>query len=256
MDCLSHIERTSKSGISQRPDRRILRMSRTFSNCRWDGKPDRQSLGAPGRRRQLTSWGQFDGRTFRPDKPQKSGSGTAISTPPQTYDNAPEGRRVQIGWGTRPSTSQGIAVQPADGAFPSSFRLRTTTDGPADVRRAGSRNWPGSPRQGKNLVKRRSGGETRIPLANVRGRASCASRPEIEPGSRPEAVGFVIRGVPRPFTTSENISSSAKEIVGRGWPPIDGRVHARDRGPIAARWKSSGNNGRVALSVGRPVACR
>ncbi len=71
--------------------------------------------------------GDFDGKTFTPDAPEKQRLWYGNFYAAQTYSNAPDGRRVQIGWGN------GIAFPDMpfnqQMAFPCRLTLRKTADG-------------------------------------------------------------------------------------------------------------------------------
>lgn len=71
--------------------------------------------------------GAFDGKTFTPETqilPGHRGNGMYA---PQTFSDMPDGRRVQIGWGTTPAPGMPFNQMMT---FPCELTLRTTADGP------------------------------------------------------------------------------------------------------------------------------
>jgi fructan beta-fructosidase len=184
--------------------------------------------------------GQFDGRKFQPETEKlQVWHGNFYAA--QTYDNAPEGRRVQIGWG------QGIefAGMPFNQqmVIPVELTLRKTADGPRmfaePVRELAGLH--GKEKTWSNLAL----AANENPLAEVRGELLRITA-DIEPGQA-ASVGFVIRGVPVRYDTGKQ-QLLCKGVVAP-LVPVDGRVTLEivaDRGSLEV----FGNNGRVALSVG------
>ncbi|MDZ7722225.1 MAG: hypothetical protein U5R06_05200 [candidate division KSB1 bacterium] len=79
-------------------------------NCQWMGYPDRKKwvmYGASG----TYMIGDFDGETFTLQS-GKHQYHKSVMYAAQTYNNSPDGRRIQIGWGRAAGT--GYAVQPDD----------------------------------------------------------------------------------------------------------------------------------------------
>ncbi|MGE5193280.1 MAG: glycoside hydrolase family 32 protein, partial [Deltaproteobacteria bacterium] len=184
--------------------------------------------------------GQFDGREFHPETEKlQLWHGNFYAA--QTYDNAPEGRRIQIGWG------QGIEFpgMPFNQqmVIPVELSLRRTSDGPrmfAEPVRELAR-LHGKERSWSNVVL--VPGEN--PLAEVRGELLRIVA-ELEPGQA-ESAGFVVRGVPVRYDAGKR-QLTCKGITAP-LEPIDGRVTVEivaDRGSL----EIFGGNGRVALSVG------
>jgi fructan beta-fructosidase len=188
--------------------------------------------------------GQFDGRKFIPETEKlQLWHGNFYAA--QTYSNAPDGRRVQIGWGNgiefrgMPFNQQMV--------LPVELTLRSTADGPRlfaePVRElAGlegpTRRWSEVPLA-----------ENENPLADVRGELLRITA-EIEPGQA-DFVGFTVRGV------SVRYDAQKRQLVCRGVAaplmPVDGVVTMEiivDRGSIEV----FGNGGRTALSVGGVLA--
>jgi sucrose-6-phosphate hydrolase SacC (GH32 family) len=71
--------------------------------------------------------GTFDGKVFHPETeilPGQRGNGMYA---PQTFSDAPDGRRIQIGWGTAPAPGMPFNQMMT---FPCQLTLRSTSDGP------------------------------------------------------------------------------------------------------------------------------
>ena len=71
--------------------------------------------------------GDFDGKTFTPDAPDKQQLWYGNFYAAQTYSNAPDGRRIQIGWGNGITFPDMPFNQQM--AFPCRLTLRKTADG-------------------------------------------------------------------------------------------------------------------------------
>jgi fructan beta-fructosidase len=71
--------------------------------------------------------GNFDGREFHPQTPKLKGHYGNAFYAPQTFSNAPDDRRIQIGWGTVASPGMPFNQMMT---FPTEHTLRTTKDGP------------------------------------------------------------------------------------------------------------------------------
>ncbi len=91
--------------------------------------------GDPGQARWVLSaadgaylLGRFDGTTFRPDSPIKRKLWHGDFYAAQTYDDAPAGRRIQIGWG-REIALPGMPFN-QQMTLPHDLTLRPTPDGP------------------------------------------------------------------------------------------------------------------------------
>ncbi len=69
--------------------------------------------------------GSFDGRKFTPETTKSSYIGGGMYAA-QTYNNTPDGRRIQIGWGTIPSKGMPFNQMMS---FPTEMQLKTGADG-------------------------------------------------------------------------------------------------------------------------------
>ncbi len=185
--------------------------------------------------------GDFDGKTFTPDGKEKQQLWYGDFYAAQTYSNAPDGRRIQIGWGS------GVAFPDMpfnqQMAFPCQLTLRKTADGlrmfVEPVHEIESLHAK------KHVVPDRMLKPGDNPLADVSGDLFDI-RAEFEPADA-EAFGFTIRGVPVVYDvktqeiTCRNVKAPLK--------PDDGKIRLQllvDRGSI----EIYGDGGRVALSVG------
>ncbi len=185
--------------------------------------------------------GDFDGKTFTPDAKEKQQLWYGNFYAAQTYSDAPDGRRIQVGWGN------GIAFPDMpfnqQMAFPCRLTLHQTADG--------LRMFAEPVQEIESLhAKRHTVADGVLkpgdnPLAGVAGDLFDLSA-DFEPGDA-EAFGFTVRGVPvvydvkRQEISCRNVKAPLK--------PEDGKVRLRllaDRGSI----EIYGNGGRVALSVG------
>ena len=134
--------------------------------------------------------GSFDGKAFTPDAPGKQQLWYGNFYAAQTYSDAPDGRRVQIGWGN------GVAFPDMpfnqQMAFPCRLTLRKTAD---DVRMfAEPVKEIETLHARKHTVADRTLKPGDNPLADVAGDLFDL-RAEFEPGDG-EAFGFTVRGVP------------------------------------------------------------
>jgi fructan beta-fructosidase len=188
--------------------------------------------------------GQFDGKKFIPETDKlQLWHGNFYAA--QTYSDAPENRRVQIGWGNgiefkgMPFNQQMV--------LPVELTLRTTIDGPRlfaePVRElAGLENQP----HRLNNVKLV---ENENPLAALQGELLRITA-EIEPGQA-EYVGFSVRGVGVRYDVQKQ-QITCRHVTAP-LPLVGGVVKLEiivDRGSIEV----FGNGGRVALSVGGVLA--
>lgn len=132
--------------------------------------------------------GTFDGTKFTPETPEKvkgqRGNGMYAA---QTFANMPDGRRVQIGWGTTPAPGMPFNQQMN---FPCELTLHTTPEGPRMF-------W----QPVKELAQLR-GEWTTLPAQalapdanplHYTGEGPVEIEAEIEPGSAAQ-VGFTVRG--------------------------------------------------------------
>jgi fructan beta-fructosidase len=188
--------------------------------------------------------GQFDGRSFTPGTEKlQLWHGNFYAA--QTYSDAPDGRRVQIGWGNgiefRGSPFNQQMVLPVE------LTLRSTGEGPrlfAEPARELA-GLEGSSRRWSNVAL----AENENPLADVRGDLLRIAA-EIEPGQA-ELVGLTVRGVSVRYDAQKRQLSCRN--VAAPLSPVDGVVTLEiivDRGSIEV----FGNGGRVALSVGGVLA--
>jgi fructan beta-fructosidase len=185
--------------------------------------------------------GHFDGKTFRPDGPkQQLWYGRFYAA--QTFSNAPDGRRIQIGWG------QGISFPEMpfnqQMTVPVELALREHLDGPRlhatpvkelAILRGKKHAWselPIAPR-GEN------------PLNNLRGEL-LEVLADILPGDA-RTITLRVRGIDVAWDASrgqlacQGVTAPLKPAAGRL------RLHVlADRGSL----ELFGNNGLVAMSVG------
>ncbi|MEA3207869.1 MAG: fructan beta-fructosidase [Chthoniobacter sp.] len=132
--------------------------------------------------------GHFDGKTFLPETPKLRGQRGNGMYAAQTFSDLPDGRRVQIGWGTSPAPGMPFNQQMT---FPCELTLRSTAEGPRlfwqpvkelEKLRAKTHSIPPGPLQpGDN------------PLANIRGEFF-EILADLEPGDAAQ-LGFKIRGL-------------------------------------------------------------
>jgi fructan beta-fructosidase len=185
--------------------------------------------------------GQFDGKKFvkESDKHQVWYGNFYAA---QTFDSAPDGHRVQIGWGNG-ITFPGMPFN-QQMTVPVELTLRTTDDGIRLV--AEPVKEIESLRDGKHAWKDVVLKPGTNPLAEVKGELFDISA-EVRPGVA-EAVTFTLRGVPVVYDVKKG------EVSCRGKAaPLklrkDGTVRLRilvDRGSVEV----FGNGGQTALSVG------
>jgi fructan beta-fructosidase len=193
--------------------------------------------------------GDFDGKTFTPriGSPENKLTlwhGNYYAS--QSYSNAPNDRRIQVGWG------QGIVFPDMpfnqQMAVPCELSLRKTANGPRlfaePVRElAGLRQ--NSHTLNVNNETLRSGID---PLAGVRGELFDVT---LKLSVGPEASGTLslnLRGVPLVYDAGRRVLS-CRDVTAPLAPDEEGRVEIRallDRGSIEA----FGNRGQVAMSVG------
>jgi fructan beta-fructosidase len=184
--------------------------------------------------------GDFDGHAFRKEAGKHQlwyGNFYAA----QTFSNAPDGRRIQIGWG------QGIAFpgMPFNQqmTIPCRLTLRKTPDG--------VRMFAEPVREVEKLRgKKHDWSETTLkpgenPLADIRGDLfDLRAELEIKDAA---GVEFNIRGVPVIYDAKKQTLTCKQATAPLA--PVDGRIRLRllvDRGSI----EIFGNDGRVAVSVG------
>jgi fructan beta-fructosidase len=188
--------------------------------------------------------GQFDGKKFTPETEKlRLWHGNFYAA--QTYSDAPDDRRVQIGWGNgiefRGSPFNQQMVLPVE------LTLRSTADGPRlfaePVRELAG--IEGSARRWSDVALIAN----ENPLADVRGELLRVTA-KIDPGQA-DFVGFSVRGMRVGYDVKK------QQVVCGGvaaqLTPVDGAVTLEiivDRGSIEV----FGNDGRVALSVGGVLA--
>jgi fructan beta-fructosidase len=184
--------------------------------------------------------GNFDGRTFRPDSNEKQQVRYGNFYAAQTFSGTPDGRRIQIGWGSgitfpgRPFNQQ-MTV-------PCQLTLRET--------RAGLRLIAEPVDELKSLR------QTSRTMTNIKVTQETALRSdvggelldvELELQGTPDAtVCLTVRGIPVMFDFQKHELSCRKVVA--PLEPIDGRFRLRvlvDRGSI----EIFGNDGRAAISV-------
>jgi fructan beta-fructosidase len=161
----------------------------------------------------------------------------------QTYSNAPDGRRIQIGWG------QGIEFRGMpfnqQMTIPVDLTLRGTPEGPRmfaePVRELERLRGPARAMQNLQVVSSDTAvRDFNSDLCDVRAEF------EIDAAAPPESFGVTVRGVPIQFDVSKR-TLTCRHVVAP-LQPDGGRVQLRilvDRGSIEV----FGNSGRVALSV-------
>jgi len=106
----SHIE-----GFWECPELFELAVDSDTNNKKW------VMYGASGRYKT----GSFDGRKFTPESTSPSYMGGGMYAA-QTYNNTPDGRRIQIGWGTIPSKGMPFNQMMT---FPTEMKLKTGKEG-------------------------------------------------------------------------------------------------------------------------------
>jgi fructan beta-fructosidase len=189
--------------------------------------------------------GDFDGKTFTAEtKKLRTWHGNFYAA--QTFSDAPDGRRVQIGWANGVSFPDMPFNQQM--TIPCQLTLRKTADGVRmfayPVKEVDSLGEKAFSLKGGKVGK----GED--PLAKVKGELLDV-RAEIEP---PKEGGFAfdLRGVAVRYDAVKGQLYAGK--LAMPLKPIDGKVRLRlllDRGSLEA----FGNDGRVALSLAvRPSA--
>jgi sucrose-6-phosphate hydrolase SacC (GH32 family) len=164
--------------------------------------------------------GAFDGKTFVPETPILPGQRGNGMYAPQTFSDMPDGRRIQIGWGTTPAPGMPFNQMMT---CPCELTLRTTAEGPRifwqpvkelDLLRAKTHSLKSQPL---------TPGDDN-PLAQVSGQFFDI-RVELEPGDAAQIV-FNIRG------TAIIYDAKKRELVCR-----------EKTAPLAAK------NGRVRLEI-------
>jgi fructan beta-fructosidase len=185
--------------------------------------------------------GAFDGKTFTPDQPAKQQLWYGNFYAAQTYSDAPDGRRIQIGWASG-AVFPGMPFN-QQMAFPCDLTLRKTSDG--------VRMFAEPVKEIETLHTKKYTLADRVlkpgdnPLSDVSGDLFDIHA-EFAPADA-KAFGFNIRGVPVLYDVEKH-EVSCKNIKA----PLmlmDGKVRLRllvDRGSI----EIFGNDGQVALSVG------
>ena len=238
LDRLSHLAGPEKVGIPE-PHRRLLRVPRPVRAAGGGRRRGRSGCCTAADAKYVV--GDFDGKTFTPDEKEKQQLWYGNFYAAQTYSNAPDGRRIQIGWGN------GIAFPDMpfnqQMAFPCRLTLRKTADGlrmfAEPVQEIESLHAK------KHAVADRTLKPGDNPLADVSGDLFDL-RAEFEPGDA-EAFGFTVRGVPVVYDVKKQEISCRN--VTAPLKPEDGKVRLQllvDRGSI----EIFGDGGRVALSVG------
>jgi fructan beta-fructosidase len=183
--------------------------------------------------------GQFDGRQFtRESGKHQVWYGNFYAA--QTYDSAPDGRRIQIGWGNG-ITFPGMPFN-QQMTVPCELTLRTTADGvrlfaapvgEIETLYAGKQAW-------KDLTIR-PGDD---PLAGVKGELF-----DIRAAFRPaaaEQIGFTVRGVSVVYDVKKGeVSCQGKTAPLKRAEVVRLRILV-DRGSVEV----FGNDGQVALSAG------
>lgn len=183
--------------------------------------------------------GEFDGKVFKPETEKlQVWHGNFYAA--QTYDNAPERRRVQIGWG-RGIEFPGMPFN-QQMTVPVELTLRSTDEGPRMFA------WPvpeletlQQAKQSRSNVRIGGSEETLLTAESQ----SLDVEAEIEVGSA-ASVTLVVAGVPVSYEAAEK-----KLICGdvdSPLEPVDGILSLRvlvDRGSV----EIFGNRGRVAMSV-------
>jgi fructan beta-fructosidase len=184
--------------------------------------------------------GEFDGKTFTPDQPAKQQLWYGNFYAAQTYGNAPDGRRIQIGWASG-AVFPGMPFN-QQMAFPCRLTLRKTAD---EVRMfAEPVKEIETLHAKKHTVAERMLKPGDNPLADVSGDLFDI-RAEFAPAGA-KTFGFNVRGVPVKYDV-EKQEISCKNVKAP-LKPVDGKVRLQllvDRGSI----EIFGNDGQVALSV-------
>jgi fructan beta-fructosidase len=183
--------------------------------------------------------GAFDGKVFTPEGPKQTvWHGNFYAA--QTYDNVPDGRRIQIGWAQN-ANFPGLPFN-QQMTVPVELTLRTTEEGPRvfawPVKEIESLRGGGS---GSSSGPRQPG---QTPFSTEAERGDYRFRLQAEPVERFE---IDVRGVPVVY----DVAKAELSCKGKAAPlkPIRGEIQLRilvDRGSI----EIFGNEGRVALSVG------
>ena len=184
--------------------------------------------------------GEFDGKTFTPDQPGKQQLWYGNFYAAQTYSNAPDGRRIQIGWASG-AVFLGMPFN-QQMAFPCRLTLRNTADG--------VRMFAEPVKEIETLHAKKHTVADRMlkpgdnPLTDVSGDLFDI-RAEFAPADA-KAFGFNVRGVPVQYDV-EKQEISCKNVKAP-LKPVDGKVRLQllvDRGSI----EIFGNDGQIALSV-------
>ncbi len=204
-----------------------------------DGKPDQKRwvLSAADGKYVL---GQFDGKRFEAETDKlQVWYGNFYAA--QAYSDAPNGRRVQIGWGN------GIEFRGApfnqQMTVPVELRLVSSAEGPRlhakpvrELARLTEKGWSATDTAFKPSADL---------LPEARGDLLfLAADVEL---AQSESVGFIIRGVPVRYDVAQR--QLVCKNVSAPLEPVDGRLELEivvDRGSIEV----FGNYGRVAISVG------
>jgi fructan beta-fructosidase len=184
--------------------------------------------------------GRFDGRTFTPESgPHALNHGNCFYAS-QTFNGAPDGRRIQIAWGT-----MGMPGMPFNQQmdFPVELTLRETEEGlrlfavPAReialLHEGGTQKTDVVLRPGENPL-----GDFRAELLHLRA--------EFEMGES-RALGLVVRGTPITYDVAAQQVSCRDRTV--GMKPENGRIRLEvlvDRTTI----EIFGNDGRVYMPMG------
>lgn len=159
--------------------------------------------------------GTFDGTAFKPEQTKLPGHRGKGFYAPQTFNDMPDGRRVQIGWFQTPTPGMPFNQSMS---IPLELKLTATPDGPRMT-------W--TPVKELNSLRTKSHSIEPItlmpnaanPLANIRGEL-IEIRAEFEPSAESETT-FTIRGA------AVRYDASKKEIVVNGHrataPLIDGK---------------------------------
>lgn len=184
--------------------------------------------------------GDFDGRVFRKESDKHQlwyGNFYAA----QTFSNAPEGRRIQIGWG-RDITFPGMPFN-QQMTVPCRLTLRKTPDG---IRMCAEPVGEIDKLHGKRHTASATVLKPGVnPLADIRGELfDIRADLEIKDAERLE---FMLRGVPVVYD-AKNKRLTCKQVT-IPLTPVEGRIRLRllvDRGSI----EIFAQDGRVAVSIG------
>ncbi|OWK43877.1 glycoside hydrolase family 32 protein [Fimbriiglobus ruber] len=184
--------------------------------------------------------GTFDGKTFTPDGPGKQQLWHGNFYAAQSYSNAPDGRRIQIGWGNGISFPDMPFNQQM--TVPVQLTLRTTADGlrmfaepvgEVDKLMGEKEVWTDSTlKPGDNPLRKVAGD-----LIEIRGEF-------VAEGA--DVFGFDVRGCVVSYDAKAKTLTCNKVAVPLA--PVDGKIRLRvllDRGSVEV----FGNDGRVALSA-------